>query len=266
MSIKLNQSLTTSLANCTLVKTEVVDEIYNDATAERVISWLAYSQVDKTNLKASDIPSYTRYLDAKLSAVRKTATFWDAYNIREVASTLEDFIQKYAVLPNNSSLIINTGSFELNGKTYQHGDIIIKDSFGQEVQVKNESNSGVYYPESITKTDDESGNLILSFKYGLPNEKSTINLDLPSAAPEEGTLYSRIYTNKDFNNNNSIEFDAKLDSNNNVIIPFWECREWNADKNNYGDKIFNLVKLTIQNNKLIFHTDSIAIPFVVLIK
>lgn len=264
MSIKLNQSLTTSLANCTLVKTEVVDETYNNAAAERVISWLAYSQVDKTNLKTSDIPSYTRYLDAKLSAVRKTATFWDAYNIREVASTLDDFIQKYAVLPNNSSLIINTGSFELNGKTYQHGDIIIKDSFGQEVQVKNESNSGVYYPESITKTDDESGNLTLSFKYGLPNEKSIIDLELPSATPKEGTLYSRIYTNKDFIDS-FIEFNAKLDADNNVIIPFWECREWN-EENNYGDKIFNLVKLTIQNEKLIFHADNTVIPFVVLIK
>ena len=264
MSIKLNQSLTTSLANCTLVKTEVVDETYDSVTAERVISWLAYSQVDKANLKTSDIPSYTYYLDAKLSAVRKTATFWDAYNIREVASTLEDFIQKYAVLPNNSSLIINTGSFELNGKTYQHGDIIIKDSFGQEVQVKNESNSGVYYPESITKTDDESGNLILSFQYGLPNEKSTIDLELPSTTPKEGTLYSRIYTNKDFISN-SIELNAKLDSNKKVIIPFWECREWN-EGNNYGDKIFNLVKLTIQDTKLIFHTDSVAIPFVILVK
>ena len=47
-----------------------------------------------------------QYLDAKISAVRKTATFWDAYNIRESVTDKKDFINKYAKLPNNSSLIL----------------------------------------------------------------------------------------------------------------------------------------------------------------
>lgn len=269
MSIKLNQSLENSLVNCTLVKTTPVEESYNNYAAERVISWLAYSQVDKTSLTSNDMASYVQYLDAKLNTVRKTATFWDAYNIREVASNLNDFIQKYAVLPNNSSLVINTGSFVLNGKTYQHGDIIIKDNSGQEVQVKNESTGGVYYPDSIVPIDEgESGNLRLTFRYGSVT-KEDISLDFNAKEPQSGELYSGVYTKSNFSSSdgqNKLSM-AALVVDGKPVIPFWECRELKSD-NTYGEKIFNLISLEVDttSNTIQFIAATLDVPFVLIVK
>ena len=161
MGIKIDKSFENSLMDCAIVDTIPSPTPFESGLAETALSWIAHSHIT-TNVTSNDIHSYIRYLDAKLSAVRKTATFWDAYNIRESASTVDEFAQKYAALPNNSSLVINTGTLNIGEKTYNRGDIVIKDNYGNEVDVKNNL-SGVYIPYKVENL--ENGNLQIDFSY-----------------------------------------------------------------------------------------------------
>ena len=101
---------TNSLSNYVIVNTTPQETEYNSTIAENVINWLGHSHVLPKSIDVNKdqnvIREYMRYLDAKISAVRKTTTFWDSYNIRDAAVSQIDFINKYAALPNNSSLII----------------------------------------------------------------------------------------------------------------------------------------------------------------
>ena len=190
MGIKIDKSFENSLMDCAIVNTSPSETDFNSDNAERILSWIAHSHIT-TNVTSNDIPSYIRYLDAKLSAVRKTATFWDAYNIRESASTADEFAQKYAALPNNSSLVINTGTLNIGKKTYNRGDIVIKDNYGNEVDVKNNL-GGVYIPQTeVTNLGD--GNLQINFNYSsnksLEDPKIILNT---STTHNEGTIYSEM--------------------------------------------------------------------------
>ena len=105
--MQLNTDYKNSLNNYIIVNTAPQTTEYNKQIAEDVINWLGHSHVvPKSINEQNTVLEYMRYLDAKISAVRKTTTFWDSYNIRDAAVSQIDFINKYAALPNNSSLII----------------------------------------------------------------------------------------------------------------------------------------------------------------
>lgn len=237
MSITLNKTYENTIIDCALVKQDLVQTTYDDQVGERIISWLAHSQI----VNKPDVPTYLRYLDAKLSAVRKTATFWDAYNIRESASSSDEFIQKYASLPNNSSLIINASDFEINNQIYGHGDVIIKNFYGEQVIVKGEQ-TGVYMPTEATV---ENNNVVLNFTYkasGFPTE-TKVAFD-SQLQPNDGAIYAYNFTSKIFSRfSNSIRIPAVVDVNGNVMMPFWECREMREDSK-LGEKINDLIKAT----------------------
>ena len=138
MAIKINKKWENSIANNTLVSVAENTQEYDNQPAEKVIQWLSYSHVNNVNKNIDDLYNYLRYLDAKISSVRKTATLWDAYNIRTSVQTSEEFYQKYASLPSNSALVINTNStIEIDEQSYQNGDIIIKDYLNNPIVVKN---------------------------------------------------------------------------------------------------------------------------------
>ena len=95
MAIKINKKWENSIANNTLVSVAENTQEYDNQPAEKVIQWLSYSHVNNVNKNIDDLYNYLRYLDAKISSVRKTATLWDAYNIRTSVQTSEEFYQKY---------------------------------------------------------------------------------------------------------------------------------------------------------------------------
>ena len=267
MGIKIDKSFENSLMDCAIVDTSPSETVFQSGLAETALSWIAHSHITN-NVTSNDIPSYIRYLDAKLSAVRKTATFWDAYNIRESASTADEFAQKYAALPNNSSLVINTGTLNIDKKTYNRGDIVIKDNYGNEVDVKNNL-GGVYIPQTEV-TNLGYNNLQINFNYSSNKSLEDPKIILNTATtPNEGTIYSTTIEYTAFASG-SVSIDArKVDDK--AVIPFWECREYDPQTKVIKDKIFDLINVQLDkdgsgNDKLVFTALNKNIPFILLIK
>lgn len=268
MGIEIDKSFENSLMDCAIVDTvPVPSEItYESGLAETALSWIAHSHIKTEITNNNDIASYIKYLDAKLSAVRKTATFWDAYNIRESASTVDEFAQKYAALPNNSSLVINTGTLNIGKKTYNRGDIVIKDNYGNEVDVKNNL-SGVYIPQSVENLGN--GNLQINFGYRSNKSLEDPKIEFTHTIPDEGTIYSEMIESAAFASGpvsrTAREFNGK------PVIPFWECREYDPNTKVIKDKIFDLIQVKLEkdelnNTKLVFTALNKNIPFILLIK
>ena len=267
MSFKIDKSFENSLMDCAIVDTVPSEDDYELGYSESILSWIAHSHVT-TKVANEDIHSYIRYLDAKLSAVRKTATFWDAYNIRESASTVDEFAQKYAALPNNSSLVINTGTLNIGKKTYNRGDIVIKDNYGNEVDVKNNL-AGVYIPESVNNLDN--GNLQINFSYHSNKSLEDPKIEFTPTFPNEGTIYSKMIESAAFASG-PVSIKAQK-VNGEPVIPFWECREYDQNTKVIKDKIFDLIQVKLEkdesnenNTKLVFTALNKNIPFILLIK
>lgn len=267
MGIEIDKSFENSLIDCAIVDTIPSPTPFKSDLAETALSWIAHSHITTKITSNNDIASYIRYLDAKLSAVRKTATFWDAYNIRESASTADEFAQKYAALPNNSSLVINTGTLNIGKKTYNRGDIVIKDNYGNEVDVKNNL-GGVYIPQSVEKLDN-NGNLQINFIYSSNKSLEDPKIKFTGTAPNEGTIYSKMIESAAFASGR-VSIDARK-VNGKAIIPFWECREYDPNTKIIKDKIFDLIQVKLEkdelgNDKLVFTALNKNIPFILLIK
>lgn len=265
--MKLNTNYTNSLSNYVIVNTtEAADFTYDSQPAEKIITWLGHSHVIPPIEENSEFKNYMQYLDAKISAVRKTATFWDAYNIRESATDKNDFINKYAKLPNNSSLIINSGQFIIGDTTYDRGAVVIKDFYGNQNIIKSKQ-SGFYVPSQITQIQDSS-NLQLSFEYKDSVEQSIINLTIPdtTTSTTDGSFYSEKIRELPY----TIELQ-KDDNTGNIIMPFIECYIENND-NTLGDQIFNYVKITTQTTEAgkailkLTADESAPFKFVILVK
>ena len=265
MGIKIDKSFENSLMDCAIVDTIPSATDFNSDDAERILSWIAHSHIT-TNVTSNDIPSYIRYLDAKLSAVRKTATFWDAYNIRESASTVDEFAQKYAALPNNSSLVSNTGTINIGKKAYNRGDIVIKDNYGNKVDVKNNL-AGVYIPDKVENLDN--GNLQINFSYSSNKSLEDPKIEFTPTTPDEGTIYSKMIESAAFAHG-PVSIEAR-EFNGEPVIPFWECREYDPITKVIKDKIFDLIQVKLDkdelgNDKLVFTALNKNIPFILLIK
>ena len=267
MGIKLNKNYTDAITDCTLVDTSTQMATFSNETAETVLKWIAHSYTTTT---PSDNKEYLRYLDAKLSAVRKTATFWDAYNIRDAATTADELIQKYAALPKNAALVIDTSLIDLNNETFTRGDIVLKDNYGNKVHIKNEQ-QGAYKPGSV---EEDGSNLKLTFNYTTNTDtEDTAMVILPtSVKPNDGSLYSATVTSDNFTwatgatiGTYSISY---IEVDGNPVVPFWECREYNTSTNDIGDKIFDLVSLSRDdtNSKWTFEASTKAISFILIVK
>ena len=262
--MKLNTNYTNSLSNYVIVNTTEAMDTYLSQPAEKIITWLGHSHVIPPIENNNEYKDYMQYLDAKISAVRKTATFWDAYNIRESVTDKKDFINKYAKLPNNSSLIINSGQFVIGDTTYDRGAVVIKDFYGNQNIIKSKQ-SGFYIPSQITQIPD-SNNLQLSFEYKDTIEQSTINLTIPdtTTSTTDGSFYSEKIRELPYS------IILEKDNNNNIIMPFIECYIENND-NTLGDQIFNYVKITriTEAGKAILKLtadESAPFKFVILVK
>lgn len=280
MAIKINKKWENSIANNTLVSVAENTQEYDNQPAEKVIQWLSYSHVNNINKNIDDLYDYLRYLDAKISSVRKTATLWDAYNIRTSVQTSEEFYQKYASLPSNSALVINTNStIEIDEQSYQNGDIIIKDYLNNPIVVKN-TLSGCYKPTNI---DIANNNLTLNFEFQshpVENDAIEIKGDI-SKLTSETLVYSKLLPmqNKSINaetqqevttlySKRSIPLQYLDAARKNPIMPVWECRTY--IDNVIGDRIFNTIQCSITDTDIVFSridmNNTPKIPLVILVK
>lgn len=280
MAIKINKKWENSIANNTLVSVTENTQDYDGQPAEKVIQWLSYSHVNNVNKNIDDLYSYLRYLDAKISSVRKTATLWDAYNIRTSVQTSEEFYQKYASLPSNSALVINTNStIEIDEQSYQNGDIVIKDYLNNPIVVKN-TLSGCYKP--VSATVDTNNNILLNFAFQSHPTEDQINIEIENSKLKSETLvYSRLLEmqNKSINaetqqevttiyNQRSIPLQYLDAGKKNKIMPVWECRTY--IDNIIGDRVFNAIQCSITDTEIVFSridmNNTPKIPLVILVK
>lgn len=268
MAIKINKKWENSIANNTLVSVAEKTDDYDGQPAEKVIQWLSYSHVNNVNKNIDDLYDYLRYLDAKISSVRKTATLWDAYNIRTSVQTSEEFYQKYASLPSNSALVINTNStIEIDEQSYQNGDIVIKDYLNNPIVVKN-TLSGCYKP--VSATVDTNNNILLNFAFQSHPTEDQINIEIKnSKLKSETPLYSELIIMGDKAETN-LKYTISDNQIQKPIMPVWECRTY--IDNIIGDRVFNVVQCSIDNiGKKIKFTwidgnNTPKIPLVILVK
>lgn len=121
-------------------------------------TWNITDLTNYSNIKdASTFGNALQQIDNKLNDIKKEITYWDVYNISSAVYNKEEFENKVANLNVNSSLVINTTSFNttFNGKDtdFHSGDIIIRLKDGSDQHIK-AANAGVYVP---TITDNNSG-------------------------------------------------------------------------------------------------------------
>lgn len=263
--MQLNTDYKNSLNNYVIVNTTPQETKYDSTIAENVINWLGHSHVlpksIDVNKDQNAIRDYMRYLDAKISAVRKTTTFWDSYNIRDAAISQLDFINKYAALPNNSSLIINSDSFKIGNTTYNKGSIVLKDFYGNQQIIEGKQN-GFYIPSSLTTVGN--GNFKLTFEYQDYSAGDIKELEAKLETPQAGTLYNKQLTNDDFTTNNSYPIDLIPDKDGTKIMPFIECYTYNSGK--IGEQLFNFLTISKVDSQVILTKPNTSINFIVLIK
>lgn len=110
---------------------------------------------------AKDFQTQINELNTKLNAVAKNLTYFDFYNIVDVAVNKNNFSAQVNSLTPNTSLIINSEPFFLNDVYYNTGDIIFKSSNNNIVHIKAQT-GGIYYPYKITLSNNS---YLIEYKY-----------------------------------------------------------------------------------------------------
>lgn len=130
-------------------------------------TWNITDLTNYSNIKdASTFGSALQQIDNKLNDIKKEITYWDVYNISSAVYNEEEFENKVANLNVNSSLVINTTSFNatFNGENtdFHSGDIIIRLKDGSHQHIK-AANAGVYVPKlDVNGTKDQ---LTITYEY-----------------------------------------------------------------------------------------------------
>ena len=273
--MRINKKWTESIQDNVLISTDqkTTTVTYDDikTNAESIISWLGHSKmIFDTKDNSDTLPHYLQYLEAKIDASRKTATFWDAYKITGVVKNIDEFNQKYGVLPNNSGLIIDAPITIDANHSYNQGDVVYKDFYGNQLCAKAQV-GGVFKPNSITNKTDENGNstntFLMNFIYieQVTNEK--VELEIPDVS---SSVIEKVYNNilnlqPKGNTKDKADLNLIQTTDGNYITPVWEVRLATDDDTHYGEKVFGAVSVSYSNGQVHFQNNS---PFslVVIIK
>lgn len=118
---------------------------------EVLLDSIAHSCIDNFNADTTGIINALYYLNYRLEAVRKTISFWDAYQIRETIDDRDELLGQLANLPPNSSVVSNLripfkwlNSLQQEETVYR-GDLFIKDYQGN-IHLIHGSSQGTYQP------------------------------------------------------------------------------------------------------------------------
>ncbi len=215
-----------------------------EASLEKVAEWISHNHCEKIDIAKDDdntsidpdkLKKYLNFLEAKIAAARKTATFWDAYNITTCATDEEDFIQKYAKLATNSALIIGSNNaIHIGNNTYKRGDIVVKNRDNQQILIKN-TETGYYKPTTLTKSEEGSNTFELTFSYQDGSNGSPVDLILDMPTTDDGVLYNDIITI-------STGSSYLLTLKNNIKPTYYVYEQ--LDENQLGQRLFESVKVT----------------------
>ena len=270
--MRINKKWTESIQDNVLISTDqqTTTVTYDDikTNAESIISWLGHSKMAFDTKDNSDtLPYYLQYLEAKIDASRKTATFWDAYKITGVVSNIDDFNQKYGVLPNNSGLIIDAPITIDSNHSYNQGDVVYKDFYGNQLCAKAQV-GGVFQPDSITNHTKENGNKTYTYQMNFKYVEQIVNNEVNIGIPDVSTEVTEVVYN------NLLKLEPKssdtlnliqIVGTSNYITPVWEVRLATDDNTRYGEKVFGAVSVSYSNGVAQFQNNS-TFSLVVIIK
>lgn len=251
---------TKMIKEANLINTSYEDDVAKASAAEYT-SRIKYN-IDNVNIKDEDqVKALLSFLDTKISASRKTLSFWDVYAIRDIATTRDEVAKKKAALPINSSLVIGK-QIELDGHTYHTGDMIVKTNYGETIDVLSQQ-TGFYKPkDKITKVGDTGNTYQLTFEYAQQGDSTddiSVEMDTSNLNAPVG-LYS-VYETLD-------GFDSKVEVPLiDGVKPVWEIRIQGSTDNEIGEQIYNAVevKYDTTNSKYVF-TNKSSLSLVVLAK
>lgn len=260
--MKINKKWTESIQDNVLISTDQqttsVEYDKIKTNAESIISWLGHSKMIFDIKDNSDtLPYYLQYLEAKIDASRKTATFWDAYKITGVVNSIDDFNQKYGVLPNNSGLIINAPITIDANHSYNQGDVVYKDFYGNQLCAKAQV-GGVFKPNSIDSTKNgntETYTYQMTFQYIEQVSNEPVVLTIPDVS---ASVVEKVYNNVlSLAPNSTAELALiQIAGTSNYITPVWEIRLATNENTRYGEKVFGAVSVSYANGKALFENTS----------
>lgn len=122
---------------------------------------LPSSNVDKSNYQLSHVKNDLQFINARLDYLRKTITYWDAYQIQGVINNPNE---KYLIerLEKSRSLIINTGeSFKWNNQDCRRGGMFVN-TIDQGIVYIPPQPAGAYKPVIVGIIKDENNKEIES--------------------------------------------------------------------------------------------------------
>lgn len=263
--MRINKKWTESIQDNVLISTDqqTTTVTYDDikTNAESIISWLGHSKMAFDTKDNSDtLPYYLRYLEAKIDASRKTATFWDAYKITGVVNSIDDFNQKYGVLPNNSGLIINAPITIDANHSYNQGDVVYKDFYGNQLCAKAQV-GGVFKPNSITSTKNgnaETYTYQMKFIYVEQVSNEPVELTIPDVS---ASVVEKVYNNilnlqPKGNTEDKADLNLIQTTDGNYITPVWEIRLATNENTRYGEKVFGAVSVSYKDGIAQFQNNS----------
>lgn len=175
-------------------------------------------------------------IDKKLHDIKKEITYWDVYNISTAVYTKEEFENKVTNLNINSSLVINTTSFNamFNGKNtdFYSGDIVIRLKDGSYNHIK-AANTGTYIP-TITDgngeaTNSNTTNLQITYNYvtTVTDEQKEISATIKTLTGTNSQMYGYSIPGT-YDKTQQFLFDVISDSENNQpiipIIKFFDAK------------------------------------------
>lgn len=194
-------------------------------------TWNITDLTNYSNIKdASTFGSALQQIDNKLNDIKKEITYWDVYNISTAVYSEEEFENKVANLNVNSSLVINTTSFNatFNGKDtdFHSGDIIIRLKDGSDQHIK-AANAGVYVPtitdNSGEETDENTTNLKITYNYvkTITDDQKEIPATIKSLSGDNSKMYGYSIPGTHNSKANkfpfSIIYQNKEDENGNIV-------------------------------------------------
>lgn len=145
---------------------EMIEKIVTNVTADQFCALVesAMQQYARlTTMPTDDTERAFNYLNAKMAAIRKTITAFDALKIQGTIDDVETANAVITSLDNNASLIVNINSFNYGNIVCRRGDIINKDTTGELHFIKSET-SGFFFPSNITNIG-ETNNIEVTFTY-----------------------------------------------------------------------------------------------------
>ena len=165
--------------------------------AETALQYIAHSSLGDFSANERGCANALNYLNQKLEAIRKTISFWDAYQIVDADDIKESLLDKLAQIPNNASVVNNVpGHFSwLNPSTNEEedvyrGDTFIKDYLGT-IHLIHASNKGVYKPISMVAQSGNSLSIVYQYTNDISQQEVTVSPSGGSIALQQDSAYNQ---------------------------------------------------------------------------